>query len=312
MKKVTLLLILIVFSASFVFSQSYKGKARVFGYVYDEAGNPLEGVRVKLFSIKTQSGLSVVTDSQGKWVASWIRGGGWNVDFERFGYETKKIIIQLSEVKRNPSVEVSLKKAEGVVVSEEIEEELERGNKFFDEGKYEEAVEVYEKILEKNPDVYVINKNIGNCYFKQENYEKAEEYYQRVLEKSPSDSKTMLAIGNCYANRNENEKALEWYNKIEFEKIDDPIVLYNIGTIFYNSSKVEEALRYYKRAVEIQEDFLDGIYRLGFSYLTLARYKEAIETFENYLKHDPDSERATQVKGFIEFLKKKIEEKMES
>jgi hypothetical protein len=38
----------------------------------------------------------------------------------------------------------------------------------------------------------------------------------------------------------------------------------------------------------------------------MSQYKEAIGVFEEYLKHDPDSERAGQVKGFIEFLKTKI------
>ena len=307
MKKAPFLLFLILFSSLFVFSQDYKGKGRIFGYVYDEEGNPLEGVRVKLFSLRVQDGFSTVTDSTGKWVASWIRGGGWNVDFEKIGYMAKKISIQISEIIRNPTVEVNLKKMEGLSITKDIEQELVKGNKLFEEEKYEEAVKAYEKILEEFPDVYIINKNIGNCYFKQEKYEKAEEYYRKVLEKVPSESSVMLAIGNCYTNRGENEKALEWYRKIEFEKLDDPIVLYNIGTNFYNSSQFKEAFKYYKKAIEIQDDFLDALYQLGLCYLNLSQYPDAITTFENYLKYEPDSERASQVKGFLEFLKKKIE-----
>ncbi len=307
MKKAPFLLFLILFSSFFVFSQDYKGKGRIFGYVYDEEGNPLEGVRVKLFSLRAQDGFSTVTDGKGKWVASWIRGGGWDVDFEKIGYMPKKISIQISEIIRNPTVEVNLKKVEGLVITKDIEQELVKGNKLFEEGKYEEAVKAYEKILEEFPDVYIVNKNIGNCYFKQEKYEKAEEYYRKVLEKAPSESGVMLAIGNSYTNRGENEKALEWYRKIEFEKLDDPIVLYNVGTNFYNNSQFKEAFKYYKKAIEIQDDFLDAIYQLGLCYLNLSQHQDAINAFENYLKHDPDSERASQVKGFLEFLKKKIE-----
>jgi len=43
---------------------------------------------------------------------------------------------------------------------------------------------------------------------------------------------------------------------------------------------------------------------LGLAHLTLGQQKEAVEVFENYLEHDPDSERASQVKGFLEYLKK--------
>ena len=81
-------------------------------------------------------------------------------------------------------------------------------------------------------------------------------------------------------------------------------VLYNIGTDFYAKSEFEEALKYYKRAVELKEDFLDAIYYLGLSYLSNGNNQEALVTFEKYLEHDPDSERAAQVEGFIEYLKK--------
>jgi tetratricopeptide (TPR) repeat protein len=63
------------------------------------------------------------------------------------------------------------------------------------------------------------------------------------------------------------------------------------------------ALKYYERAVELQEDFLDALYQLGLTYLSLTRNEEAIKTFEDYLNQDQDSQRASQVKGFLDYLK---------
>jgi tetratricopeptide (TPR) repeat protein len=305
MKKAALLLVLIFFSGSFVFSQDWKGQGRLLGHVLDEQGNPLEGVKVKLFYVKNQSGFEVTTDADGKWLASWIRSGQWNIDFEKAGFMPYKISVQFDEFKRNPEVNINLKKAEGLILTDELKASLNEGNKLFEEAKYEEAIAAYNKILEAYPDAYIINKNIGNSYFKMENYEKAEEYYLKVLEKAPENTEVMLITGNCYANRGQNEKALEWYSKLEFDKINDPTVLYNIGTNYRNISKFEEALKYYKKAVEINEDFLDAIYQLGLTCLSMQSYQEAINAFEKYLKRDPDSERAGQVRGFIEFLKKK-------
>ena len=51
--------------------------------------------KVKLFFTRSQSGFEVVTDANGKCVASWIRGGRWNVYFEKAGYMPKKISIQV-------------------------------------------------------------------------------------------------------------------------------------------------------------------------------------------------------------------------
>lgn len=309
MRKTGLLLIFILLIPTFILSQGYKGKGRFKGIVFDEEGNPLEGVKIKLYSLKANSGFETITDVNGKWKAFYVRGGAWNIDFEKPGYMPKKISAQIKEYDRNPDIEVKLKKIEGLVITDELKEDLREGNKLFDEEKYVEAVESYKKIVEESPDTYILYKNIGNCYFKMEKYDQAEEYYKKVLEKDPKNQEVMLLIGNCYANRGDDEKALEWYNKIEFEKIDDSMVLFNIGSNFYTQSKFEDALKYYKKALEIQNDFLDAIYQLGLTYLTLGNSQDAIEVFESYLKYDQDSERASQVKGFIEFLKKKIEDK---
>ncbi len=304
MRKLSFLLIVLVALSFFLYPQEYKGKGRQIGYVFDDQGAPLEGVTVKLFSLKAQQGFETKTDKEGKWVAFGIVGGGWNVDFEKFGFMPKKIAIEVNEWQRNPEVRLNLKKAEGLVVTEELKDMLIKGNELFDAKKYDEAAAAYQEILVKFPDAFIINKNIGNCYFAQEKYDEAESSYQKILEKNPSNAEAILLIGNCYANRGQTEKALEWYGKIDFEKIDDPVVLYNVGTNYYNNSKFEEALKYYRKAVELQKDFTDGLYQLGLTYLAMNNQPEAIATFENYLKVDPDSTRSGQVKGFLEYLKK--------
>jgi hypothetical protein len=306
MIKKTFALLFFLLLTTLAFSQDWTGQGRQIGFVYDEEGNPLEGVKVKLLFTTTQSGFEVTTDKKGKWVAMGIKGGTWFVDFELPGYLPKNISITVLDFRqKNPQIDVTLEKAEGLVVTEDVKEEYLQGTKLFEGGQYEEAIAIFAGILEKYPDVHIINYDIGNSYFQMDKYDEAEEHYLKVLEKEPDHVHTLMGIGNCYINRGNNEKALEWYNKIEFEKIEDATVLYNIGTIFYNTSKFNEALKYYKKAVEIQEDSLDARYQLGLAYLAMGNNPEALREFENYLKYDSDSERATQVRGFIEYLKRR-------
>ena len=306
MKKLITLSLVFILIGTIASAQNYKGKGRVLGYVYDEEENPIEGVKVKLFCQLAKDGFEVYTDATGKWVAAWIRGGAWDLDFEKAGFEPKRISAEFFQYQRNPDMSLTLKKLEGLVLTEELKQALTEGNNLFAEGKYQEAITSYENILNKFPDTYIINKNIGNAYFQMENYDKAEEAYQKVLEMDAESNEIKMLIGNCYANRGESEKALEWYGKISFEEIKDPVVLYNIGTNYYNLGKIEDALKYYKRSVEIKEDFEDGLYQLGLAYLALTRYKESLEVFEKYLKYDNESGRSDQVKSFIDFLKTKI------
>jgi len=285
-------------------AQEYKGKGRLIGFVTDEQDHPLEGVRVKLFFVKGGVGFDVKSDKDGRWVAAWVRGGAWNVDFEKVGYATKKISVDVQEWQKNPEIRVALQKVAGIVLTDEMKTLIEKGNGFFDAGQYDEARVVYEEILKTYPDAYPIHRNVGNCYFAQEKYDLAEQSYLKVLEKDPANVDTILAIGNTYSNRNDKDKALEWYGKVEIDKIADPVVLYNIGTSYYNSSKFDQALALYQKSVEKQDRFTDGLYQLGLTYLNLQKNAEAIAAFEKYLKVDPDSERAGQVKAFLDYLKK--------
>lgn len=298
-----LLMVLIV--SLFLGAQDWKGKGRLGGRVLDKAGAPLEGVRVKLFSLKAQEGLEVKTDKSGRWLGAWIRSGGWNIDFEKIGYAPKKLSVEISENKKNPDIEIALDKIEGLIITDEMKDLLTRGNELFDAKDYAGAMAVYQDILAKYPDAYPVHLNVGNCYFAQEKYDLAEENYLKLLEKDPKNVNAIIAIGNCYANRGDPTKAQEWYGKLEFEKIDDPTVLFNLGTNYYNNAKFEDALKFYQKAVEKQKDSTDALFQLGLTYLNLQKNAEAIAAFEDYLKVDANSERAAQVKGFLEYLRKK-------
>jgi len=307
MKKSALILgiILTLAASSFVAGQDWKGKGRLGGLVLDQSGAPLEGVTVKLFSLKAQEGTEVKTDKSGRWMAAWIRSGGWNVDFEKIGFAPKKIVVEISESKKNPDIEIRLDKVEGLVITDEVRDLLTRGNELFDQKDYAGALALYEQILAKFPDAYPVYMNVGNCQFAAEKYDLAEQSYLKLLEKDPKNVNALIAIGNCYANRGDSAKAMEWYGKVEFEKIEDPIVLYNLGTSYYNNAKFEDALRFYQKAVTVQKGSPDALFQLGLTYLNLQKNAEAITAFEDYLKIDPDSGRAGQVRSFLDYLKKK-------
>ncbi len=307
MKKIALIpgLILVLAASSLLSAQDWKGKGRLGGLVLDQSGAPIEGVKVKLFSLKAQEGTEVLTDKSGRWMAAWIRSGGWNVDFEKIGYAPKKIVIEISESKKNPDVEIRLEKIEGLVITDEVKDLLTRGNELFEQKDYAGALALYQDILAKYPDAYPVQMNVGNCYFAVEKYDLAEQSYVKLLEKDPKNVNAVIAVGNCYANRGDSAKAMEWYSKLEFEKIEDPTVLYNLGTSYYNNAKFEDALKFYKKAVEKQKDSTDAMFQLGLTYLNLQKNAEAIAMFEDYLKVDATSARADQVRAFLDYLKKK-------
>lgn len=305
MKKSLIIAISVIVLFHPLFSQSYKGKGRLKGIITDTEGNPLEGVTIKLFSLKANSGFGAKSDKNGKWEANWIRSGMWHIDFMKLGYEPKKISIRIYELRKNPFLEIKLKKIEGLAITEEIVKAVNKANELYDEGKYEEAIPAYEKILANHPDAFIINQNIGNAYFALKDYDKAIEFYKKVLENQEENSHMFILIGNAYINNKDDEKALEWYSKVKVADIEDVIALYNIGVLFFNSGNYEKAVTYLKRAVEIDKEFSDGYYQLGMSYLASGQNLEAVEVFEKFLEIDPESDKAPVAKSIIVTLTKK-------
>lgn len=304
MKKSLLIALCVLLFAGMLPAQNWKGKGRLDGTVTDEQGAPIAGVKVKLTYVKDNAGFEVETDERGIFHANWIRKGAWNIDFFKPGYEMKAISINANEHTKNEPMMVSLKKASGIVLTDEIKDQLNKANDLFDQKNYPAAVDAYAAILASNPEIYILYKNVGNCYFAQEQYDKAEEAYLKILEKEPDNADAMVLIGNTFANRNDSDKAMEWYGKIDIEKITDSTVLVNIGINYLNIGKPEDALKYFKQAVAVNPNDLDALYRLGLAYISASDSAGALECFESYLKIDSTSERADQVRNFIDYLKK--------
>ena len=306
MKKTAIIVLSVALLAGVLSAQAYRGgRGRLTGLVLDQKGQPIEGVTVKLFAVKHQDGFSVVTGKEGKWSATMLSGGDWNLDFEKSGYAPFKTSLNVKELERTPDIKVVLQKVEGLVLTDELKKLLGDANALFDQKNYPAALEGYNGIMAKYPDAYIIWQNVGNSYFAQEQYDKAEEAYRKVLAKSPNDPGAIIAVGNCYFNRNQTGPALEWYGKVDFAKITDPVVLYNIGLNYFNLSKFDEALKYFQRSVEVQKTFEDGYYQMGLTYVSMQKKDEAIAVYEQFLKQFPESSKIDQVKGFLEYLKKK-------
>jgi tetratricopeptide (TPR) repeat protein len=290
--------------ASLVAAQDWKGQGRVPGVVVDEKGAPMEGVRVTFNCPKWSGGPTVTTGKDGKWVGAWLRSGLWNIDFDKIGYAPVHKSLQLNQFEKYKEMKVVMKKIEGLAVSDDIKKDLNAANDLYDKKQYAAAIDAYKAFLAKYPDAYFIWRNIGNSYFVQEKYDEAEAAYKQVLAKDANDVDAIISIGNCYANRSEADKAMEWYGKVEFDKITDSSVLYSIGVAFFKTSKLDEARKYLEKAVEVEGTNTDALFQLGLTYTALNDKPKAIATFEKYLKVDPDSDRATQVKGFLDYLRK--------
>lgn len=63
--------------------------------------------------------------------------------------------------------------------------QLQIGNNYRDEGKYEKAIDAYEMVDESGDVIDIANFEIGNAYFALDNFDKAREAYKEIINKYP-------------------------------------------------------------------------------------------------------------------------------
>jgi tetratricopeptide (TPR) repeat protein len=291
-----------------LFSQLTSGRGRMYGTVMEEGtGKPLEGVTVKLFFPKSNAYHTPEpkTDAAGKWNVTYVRGGLWNLDFVKDGYETKKISFVVDERAglAKPSIDIQLKKLEGPAAAQSILDEINKAVALIAEEKFDQALKELQTIEEKfqgQPGIEIVYLHMGNCYSSKGDYQKAIVFYKKALDKFPNNSELILCIGNAYGNLNDFDTAMEWFSKLKIDDIGNVDTLYNIGVIAYNKGDFDRALTFFKKTTEIDTEFTDGLYQLGMTYTALDKPKEAVEVLKKFMQLDPQSPNYEAAKAVVE------------
>ena len=86
------------------------------------------------------------------------------------------------------------------VSAQSDEKAIRKGNRSYNSGNYEQAIESYRKALEIRPNNANAQFNLGDALYAQESYDEAYEAFQKVVEMSPDaklKSDAVYNMGNC-------------------------------------------------------------------------------------------------------------------
>ena len=86
---------------------------------------------------------------------------------------------------------------------------------YFNQGDKDKAFGHYQKAAEFQPDNITIQKNLANFYhMEKQQYQEAMEIYLKILKMNPEDIETLLAIGDICIAVEELDKAKTFYNRV--------------------------------------------------------------------------------------------------
>jgi tetratricopeptide (TPR) repeat protein len=169
------------------------------------------------------------------------------LDTVSFREEKKRIPPELS--KRLQSLEEKLEDMTRLGFATDTKTAFLRGNYYYNQGKYNDALVAYNWSLELRPDDPTTLNNRGNTYFALKRYDEALADFNRSLELRPDEPVILYNRGTTYPHLRRYDEALADLNRSLELRPDHLATLYNLACLFSLRVKPNDALAYLEKAV---------------------------------------------------------------
>jgi cytochrome c-type biogenesis protein CcmH/NrfG len=131
---------------------------------------------------------------------------------------------------------------------------------------------------------------------------------KEILKKDPKNLTAWVELGNLYFDSGQPEEAIDAYSQYLAIKPDNPDVRTDMGIMYRALGDFDRAIEEFKKAVQSDPKHINSRYNMGIVLLHDKRdIKGAIKAWEEYLKVDPNSERAERIRAQMDNLKKRAQ-----
>ena len=179
--------------------------AVVAGRVRGADGSTLEGAMVNGESLRNSSRTVEGRTDDGGWFGFLgLVSGPWRFVITKFGYEPAEgvaFVRRTGRVDMNFVLNVDPLRppipTTGVLAgipAGEIQEELAAAHRMFDRGRFNDAIDAYEELLERVPQLTSLHLQIGHAYAERRQYERALAAYQAVPADTTAADEAAAAI----------------------------------------------------------------------------------------------------------------------
>lgn len=155
-----------------------------------------------------------------------------------------------------------------------------KAKELFAAGEIKKATELYEQILEMDPENFDASVFLGMQAVQDRNWTKAHAILQVAVKNEPNNALLIHTIGYILKELKLFDKALINYDlAIEIKK-DFFYAYYNKGILLFELKKYKEALTSYDKAIQINKNFYQAFANRGIVLVELNKVEAAIASYE--------------------------------
>ena len=181
-----------------------------------------------------------------------------------------------------------------------IEMAARRGQQLYERGSYEEALKLFNTVVEADPGNPKVYDARGSVYTALNDYTHALDDYNKAVELDPSFAQAYYNRGRVYSLLREYDQALADLQKSV--NLDAPHFGYradgNIGLIYHRQGKYDKALEAYTASITYNSANGDVFFLRGETYTALENYPAAIADYEAAVARFPRYDLAYQSLGY--------------
>ncbi|MDW7759755.1 MAG: tetratricopeptide repeat protein [Acidobacteriota bacterium] len=299
-------------------AQENLGRGRVTGQVVDNSGNPIEDALIVAQSLQSTAKLEGKSDRKGNFAIAGFGTGMWRFTATKEGYASAFVDQEIRQLRANTPVRIVLEKLTGLAAFQADkagQELLEKGNALFEEGRYDDAVRIFEEFSQRYPEVYQARINIASSHFRKGDLESAETEYTQILETirkavggysadKATSVRALTGLGEIQLAKQNFEEARDFFSQGLALSPEDEAAAYNVGEIFFSNQQIDEAIKYFEMAIRIKPSWSKAYHKLGLVYLNKGDFEKSLEYLRKFIEIDPENPEVPTVRNIIDTISK--------
>lgn len=188
--------------------------------------------------------------------------------------DESKVVLEYMGSKRDLEAESS--------GSEGLDSKLREAQELSDKGRLDEAISLYNEVLNvetKNTEAYY---GIGNAYYDKGQINEAIKAYKSLLKASPDNAEAHLSLGVSYARIDKLDEAVAEFNKALTINADMAEAHIGLSAVYLKKGMYDDAILAGKKAIKIDPELAKAHKYLSIAYEKKGMTKEAKQELDLY------------------------------
>jgi len=179
-----------------------------------------------------------------------------------------------------------------------------KGDALFDQNKYDEAIECFDKALYINPKNDSAWHMKGYALFDQKKYDEAIECFDKALDINPQNDKAWYIKGYALYQQDKYDEAIKCFDKALDIKPKNDSAWYMKGYALYNQKKYNEAIKCLDKALDINPKKDKAWYMKVYALYNQKKYTKVLKCCNKAISLNPKKSYYDLRKVALELLKK--------